>query len=159
MEEKNYDYSNKKSYNGVAPKENEALVPFLAHEVLKNYHQDIRDGIRKRNEGIIEDSFETWNIRGRKILVGFTAIPKDQVESYMEGFWKEKDAYLESTRKKRCLILNSKGEYIRCPKYNKSSSAIATTMHAPIITYSIYRNTSYRLFIKGFAIFANYRIL
>ena len=36
MEEKNYDYSNKKSYNGVAPKENEALVPFLAHEVLKN---------------------------------------------------------------------------------------------------------------------------
>ena len=119
MEEKNYDYSNKKSYNGVAPKEHEALVPFLAHEVLKNYHQDIRDGIRKRNEGIIEDSFETWNIRGRKILVGFTAIPKDQVESYMEGFWKEKDAYLESTRKKRCLILNSKGEYIRCPKYNK----------------------------------------
>lgn len=98
---------------------NEALVPFLAHEVLKNYHQDIRDGIRKRNEGIIEDNFETWNIRGRKILVGFTAIHKDQVESYMEGFWKEKDAYLESTRKKRCLILNSKGEYIRCPKCNK----------------------------------------
>lgn len=50
MEEKNYDYSNKKSYNGVAPKENEALVPFLAHEVLKNYHQDIRDGIRKRKK-------------------------------------------------------------------------------------------------------------
>ena len=46
-------------------------------------------------------------------------LAKDQVESYMEGFWKEKDAYLESTRKKRCLILNSKGEYIRCPKYNK----------------------------------------
>lgn len=119
MAEKIYDYSNKHSYDGVAPKENDALVPFLAHEVLKNYHQDIRDGIRKHNEGIIEDSFETWNIRGRKILVGFTAIPKDQVESYMEGFWKEKDAYLESTRKKRCLILNSKGEYIRCPKCNK----------------------------------------
>ena len=119
MAEKNYNYSNKKIYNGVAPKENEALVPFLAHEVLKNYHQDISDGIRKRNEGIIEDNFETWNIRGRKILVGFTAIPKDQVESYMEGFWKEKDQYLESTRKKRCLILNSKGEYIRCPKCNK----------------------------------------
>lgn len=119
MAEKIYDYSNKHSYDGVAPKENEALVPFLAHEVLKNYHQDIKDGIRKRNEGIIEDNFETWNIRGRKILVGFTAIPKDQVESYMEGFWKEKDAYLESTRKKRCLILNSKGEYIRCPKCNK----------------------------------------
>ena len=119
MAEKIYDYSNKHSYDGVAPKENEALVPFLAHEVLKNYHQDIKDGIRKRNEGIIEDNFETWNIRGRKILVGFTSIPKDQVESYMERFWKEKDAYLESTRKKRCLILNSKGEYIRCPKCNK----------------------------------------
>ena len=51
MAEKNYDYSNKRSYDGVATKENEALVPFLAHEVLKNYHQDIRDGIRKRNEG------------------------------------------------------------------------------------------------------------
>ena len=84
--EKNYDYCNKKSYNGVAPKENEALVPFLAPEVLKNYHQDIRDGIRKRNEGIIENNFETWNIRGRKILVGFTAIPKDDVESYMKQF-------------------------------------------------------------------------
>ena len=104
MAEKIYDYSNKHSYDGVAPKENEALVPFLAHEVLKNYHQDIKDGIRKRNEGIIEDNFETWNIRGRKILVGFTAIHKDQVESYMEGFWKEKDAYLESTRKKRSAI-------------------------------------------------------
>ena len=119
MAEKIYDYSNKHSYDGVAPKENEALVPFLAHEVLKNYHQDIRDGIRKRNEGIIEDSFETWNIRGRKILVGFTAIPKNQVTSYMKGFWKEKDAYLESTRKKRCLILNNNGEYIRYPKCNK----------------------------------------
>ena len=119
MAEKIYDYSNKHSYDGVAPKENEALVPFLAHEVLKNYHQDVRDGIRKRNEGIIEDTFETWNIRGRKILVGFTAIPKDEVESYIEGFWKEKDDYLESTRKKRCLILNKKGEYIRCPKCNK----------------------------------------
>ena len=119
MAETKYDYSNKHSYNGVAPKGNEALVPFLAHEVLKNYHQDVRDGFRKRNEGIIEDNFETWNIRGRKILVGFTAIHKDQVESYMQGFWKEKDAYLESTRKKRCLILNSKGEYIRCPKCNE----------------------------------------
>ena len=88
MAEKKYDYSNKRSYDGVTPKENEALVPFLAHEVLKNYHQDIRDGIRKRNEGIIEDNFKTWNIRGRKILVGFTAIPKNQVESYMERFWK-----------------------------------------------------------------------
>ena len=118
MAEKIYDYSNKKSYNGVAPKENEALVPFLAHEVLKNYHQDVSDGFRNRNDGIIEDNFETWNIRGRKILVGFTAIPKDQVNSYMEGFWKEKEQYLEATRKKRCLILNSKGEYIRCPKCN-----------------------------------------
>ena len=88
MAEKIYDYSNLHCFDGVAPKENEALVPFLAHEVLKNYHQDIKDGIRKRNEGIIEDNFETWNIRGRKILVGFTAIHKDQVESYMEGFWK-----------------------------------------------------------------------
>ena len=46
MAEKNYDYSNKRSYDGVATKENEALVPFLAHEVLKNYHQDIRDGMQ-----------------------------------------------------------------------------------------------------------------
>lgn len=118
MAETKYDYSSKKSYNGVAPTENEALVPFLAHEVLKNYHQDVRDGFRKRNDGIAEDNFETWNIRGRKILVGFAAIPKDQVDSYMEGFWKEKDQYLEATRKKRCLILNNKGEYIRCPKCN-----------------------------------------
>lgn len=116
--DKQYDYSNKQSYDGVAPSENEALVPFLAHEILRNYHQDVRSGFRKPNEGIIESNFETWNIRGRKILVGFTAIPKEQVASYMEEFWREKDQYLESTRKKRCLILNSKGEYIRCPKCN-----------------------------------------
>ena len=58
MAEKNYDYSNKKSYNGVAPKENEALVPFLAHEVLKSYHQDVMDGFRKRNDGIVENNPE-----------------------------------------------------------------------------------------------------
>ena len=117
--DKQYDYSNKQSYDGVAPSENEALVPFLAHEILRNYHQDVKSGFRKSNEGIIESNFETWNIRGRKILVGFTTIPKDEVESYMKQFWKEKDDYLESTRKKRCLVLNSKGEYIRCPKCNK----------------------------------------
>ena len=89
MAEKIYDYSNKHSYDGVAPKENEALVPFLAHEVLKNYHQDVKDGFRNRNDGIVENNFETWNIRGRNILVGFTSIHKDQVESYMEEFWKE----------------------------------------------------------------------
>ena len=119
MAEKIYDYSNKHSYDGVAPKKNEALVPFLAHEVLKNYHQDIRDGIRKRNEGIIEDNFETWNIRGRKILVGFTAIHKDQVESYMEGFWKEKDDYLESTRKKRCLYVQMGRNFFQKPPQNQ----------------------------------------
>lgn len=119
MAEKIYDYNNKRSYNGVAPTKNEALVPFLAHEVLANYHLDVKEGRRNVNEGIIEDNFETWNIRGRKILVGFTAIPKDQVKFYMKEFCKEKDAYLESTRKKRCLILNNKGEYIRCPKCNK----------------------------------------
>ena len=117
--DKPYDYSNKHSYDGVAPKENEALVPFLAHERLANYHQDVKEGKRKANDGIIEANFETWNIRGRKLLVGFVAIPKGQVDSYMENFWKEKDQYLESTRKKRCLILNRKGEYIRCPKCNK----------------------------------------
>lgn len=53
MEEKNYDYSNKKSYNGVAPKKNEALVPFLAHEVLKNYHQSYDDR-RSHQRGILE---------------------------------------------------------------------------------------------------------
>ena len=119
MAKTKYNYSNKRSYDGVAPKENEVLVPFLAHEVLKNYHQDVRDGFRKRNDGIVEDPLETWNIRGKKIFVGFTAISKNQVDSYMEGFWKETDDYLESTRKKRCLILNSKDEYIRCPKCNK----------------------------------------
>ena len=37
----------------------------------------------------------------------------------MKQFWKEKDDYFESTLKLRCLILNNKGEYIRCPKCNK----------------------------------------
>ncbi len=85
MAETIYNYSNKKRYDGVTPLENETLIPFLTHEVLKNYHQDVKDGFRKHNDGIVEDNFEAWNIRGRKILVGFVAIPKDQVDSYMEG--------------------------------------------------------------------------
>ncbi len=90
--DKQYDYSNKHSYDGVAPKENEALVPFLAHEVLANYQQDVKEGRRKTNDGIIESNFETCNIRVRKLLVGFVAISKSQAYEYvkkMQAYAKE----------------------------------------------------------------------
>ena len=93
MAENIYDYSNKHSYDGVAQKENEALVPFLALEVLNNYHQDVRGGFCNRNDRIVEDNFETWNIQGRKILVGYTAIPKDEVESCMKQFREGSNQY------------------------------------------------------------------
>ena len=75
-------------------------------EIEKLLHKDGCEKYNKDPPGLIHD-------------VPAVSADLEQVESYMEGFWKEKDQYLESTRKKRCLILNSKGEYIRCPKCNK----------------------------------------
>lgn len=53
------------------------------------------------------------------MLVGFVAVPKDKVAIAIDAFNKETNAYLEGTRKKRCLISDGKGGLIRCPAKKK----------------------------------------
>lgn len=53
------------------------------------------------------------------MLVGFVAVPKDKVAIAIDVFNKKTNAYLEGTRKKRCLISDGKGGLIRCPAKKK----------------------------------------
>lgn len=113
------NYENKKSFNNVASKDGEVLVPIHALELLKWNKESIEKGYVKPGELIDEENLETWHLGGRKILVGFTPVPKENEESAIKSFWYDVNDYIESTRKKRCLIANKKGELIRCPKCNK----------------------------------------
>lgn len=110
------DYSNKKPINDVPAKADEALVPIHAEEIASNYRNDLKDGLRTRGDGINLNNLETWRLGGRKILVGFIAVKKEHAETAIANFWNEVNAYIEATRKKRCLIPDGKGGFKRCPR-------------------------------------------
>jgi hypothetical protein len=110
------DYSNKKPINSVPVKADETLVPIHAEEIVSNYRNDLKDGLRTRGDGINLNNLETWHLGGRKILVGFVAVKKEQAESAIANFWSEVNTYIEATRKKRCLISDGKGGFKRCPR-------------------------------------------
>ncbi|WP_317368344.1 hypothetical protein [uncultured Tyzzerella sp.] len=112
------NYKNKKSYNNINPREGEVLVLIHAHEIIKWNKQAIKDKLIKPGEFLNTDNLETWHLGGRKVLVGFVAVPEKQAAIAIDAFWEDVNEYLESTRKKRCLIVNQKGELIRCPKCN-----------------------------------------
>lgn len=112
------NYENKKSYNNVSPNSEETLVPILAIELAKWNNQAIRDGLIKAGDLLDKENLETWHLGGRKILVGFVPVPKIQAETMIRAFWDDVNEYIESTRKKRCIIANKNGELIRCPKCN-----------------------------------------
>lgn len=112
------NYENKKSYNNINPREGEVLVPIHALELVKWNKQAIKEKLLKPGECLNTENLETWHLGGRKVIVGFVAVPKEQAELAINAFWEDVNEYLESTRKKRCLIANKKGELIRCPKCN-----------------------------------------
>ena len=112
-------YDNKRPYNGIEPKDGEQLVPVLAHELLEWDKECIERGLSKPGQLLKRDNLETWHYGGRKILVGFVAVPDEQVSAALEAFRTARNQYIEETRKKRCLIMNDKGDLVECPKHNQ----------------------------------------
>lgn len=53
------------------------------------------------------------------MLVGYVAVPKDKAAIAIDAFNKETNAYLDGTRKKRCLISDGKEGVIICPAKKK----------------------------------------
>lgn len=89
------NYDNKRTYNNILAKSDEELVPVLAYNLVN------------------------WKNDCIKNSLGFVAVPKDKTAIAIDAFNKETNAYLEGTRKKRCLISDGKGELIICPAKKK----------------------------------------
>lgn len=111
-------YYNKKPYNNIYPKEDEELVPILAFDLIKWNQYFVSKDSSKAGTIVNLDNIETWHLGGRTIKVAFVAVPKEKAEDTIQAFWDETNAYLDATRKKRCLIDNGYGELIRCPACN-----------------------------------------
>lgn len=112
------NYENKKSCNNINPRKGEVLVPIHALELVKWNKQAIKEKLLKPGELLNTKNLETWHLGGRKVLVGFVAVPEDLAEIAINAFWEDVNEYLENTRRKRCLIVNKKGKLARCPKCN-----------------------------------------
>ena len=89
------NYDNKRTYNNILAKSDEELAPVLAYNLVN------------------------WKNDCIKNSLGFVAVPKDKTAIAIDAFNKETNAYLEGTRKKRCLISDGKGELIICPAKKK----------------------------------------
>lgn len=89
------NYDNKRTYNNILAKSDEELVPVLAYNLVN------------------------WKNDCIKNSLGFVAVLKDKTAIAIDAFNKETNAYLEGTRKKRCLISDGKGELIICPAKKK----------------------------------------
>lgn len=93
------NYDNKWTYNNILAKSDEELVPVLAYNLVN------------------------WKNDCIKNSLGFVAFPKDKTAIAIDAFNKETNAYLEGTRKKRCLISDGKGELIICPAKKNAITA------------------------------------
>lgn len=113
------NYANKRTYNNIPAKADEELVPVLAYDLVNWKNDCIKNGLEKSETLVDTRNLETWHYGGRKILVGFVAVPKDKAAIAIDAFNKETNAYLEGTRKTRCLISDGKGGLIICPAKKK----------------------------------------
>lgn len=113
------NYANKRTYNNIPAKADEELVPVLAYDLVNWKNDCIKNGLGKSETLVDTRNLETWHYGGRKILVGFVAVPKDKAAIAIDAFNKETNAYLEGTRKTRCLISDGKGGLIICPAKKK----------------------------------------
>lgn len=116
------NYDNKRTYNNIPAKADEELVPVLAYDLVNWKNDCIKNGLGKSETLVDTHNLETWHYGGRKILVGFVAVPKDKVAIAIDAFKKETNAYLEGTRKKRCLISDGKGGLVICPAKKKCNN-------------------------------------
>lgn len=71
------DFSNRRPYNDVPCKDGEELVPFVVNwEMVKHF-------------GMNQDNLETWNFRGKKVLVAFTPVKESGKDDAMKIFNKQ----------------------------------------------------------------------
>lgn len=115
-------YDNKKTYNNIPAKADEELVPVLAQDLVSWKNDCIKNGLGKSETLVDTRNLETWHYGRRKVLVGFVAVPKDKAAIAINAFKKETNAYLEGTRKKRCLISDGKGGLVICPTKKKCNN-------------------------------------
>lgn len=81
--DENYkDFSNRRPYNDIPCKPGEVLVPFVVDwEMVKHF-------------GMNQDNLETWNFRGKKVLVAFTPVKESAKDDTMKIFNKQVHEFL-----------------------------------------------------------------
>ncbi|HEM3512796.1 TPA: hypothetical protein U1B47_002172 [Streptococcus suis] len=76
-------YKSEKSYNGVELTDSQVLVPFV-----------IRDKTMLVNKDVNQDNLKTFNIYGKRILVGFVPVERDEFTSALRIFNMDTNEYL-----------------------------------------------------------------
>lgn len=76
-------YQSEKSYNGVKPTDSQVLAPFV-----------IRDRAMLVNKDVNRDNLKTFNIYGKRILVGFVPIERDEFANALHVFNMDTNEYL-----------------------------------------------------------------
>lgn len=84
-------YQSEKSYNGVEPTDTQVLAPFV-----------IRDKTMLVNKDVNQDNLKTFNIYGKRILVGFVPVERDEFANALRVFNMDTNEYLSR---------HSKGKY------------------------------------------------
>lgn len=97
------NYANKRTYNNIPAKADEELVPVLAYDLVNWKNDCIKNGLGKSETLVDTRNLETWHYGGRKILVGFVAVPKDKVAIAIDTFNKERKKHLSRRDQKETM--------------------------------------------------------
>ncbi|AXI67671.1 hypothetical protein DP112_06215 [Streptococcus suis] len=76
-------YQSEKSYNDVRTKDSQVLAPFV-----------IRDKSMLVNKDVNQDNLKTFNIYGKRILVGFVPVERDEFANALRVFNMDTNEYL-----------------------------------------------------------------
>lgn len=76
-------YQSEKSYNGVKPTDSQVLAPFV-----------VRDKAMLVNEDVNQDNLKTFNIHGKRILVGFVPVERADFANALRVFNMDTNEYL-----------------------------------------------------------------
>ncbi|HEM3486441.1 TPA: hypothetical protein U1B19_000044 [Streptococcus suis] len=84
-------YQSEKSYNGVKPTDSQVLAPFV-----------VRDKAMLVNEDVNRNNLKTFNIHGKRMLVGFVPVERAEFANALRVFNMDTNEYLSR---------HSKGKY------------------------------------------------
>lgn len=76
------DFSNRRPFNDIPCKPGEVLVPFVVDREMVKYF------------GMNKDNLETWNFKGKKVLVAFTPVAEARKDDAMKIFNREVHEFL-----------------------------------------------------------------